>query len=376
MIKIINANVLTENGFEKTPIYIEDGKFAKAAECDCEIVDARGKMLIPGYMDIHIHGVCGHDFNDGSSEGMDIMSEFLASHGTTSVLATTSTTDRDVIKNAVVAIAEKMKTGTKGTEIVGLHMEGPFFSANALGAQNPEYIQEPTAENLEYMLGDNGDILKLLAISPELAGSTQMIDMLTARGVVCAIGHTGAEYDCAVNAIDHGCKMMTHFYNAMTPLKHRDPGVVGAVLEGRGADIQLICDFVHVHPAAINVAIKGAGKEHTVMISDAISGTGLGDGQYMLGGLDVFVSDGVARIAGGALAGSTLTLDVAMKNMVSIGYSIEDVSKFLSYNPATKIGLGHKKGLIKTGYDADAILIDNDFNVCTTFVGGRKVFEK
>ena len=374
MTKIINARVLTENGFENKDIYIDGGKITSAcANCD-EIIDANGKMLLPGFMDIHIHGVCGHDFNDGNAEGLDVISDFLASHGTTSVVATTSTTDKNVIANAVKVIAQKMKTGTTGAEIVGLHMEGPIFSDKAIGAQNPAFTQQATIQNVDAMLGDNKEILKMLALSPELEGSDELIAALKERGVVCAIGHTGAEYDCAVKAIEQGCTMMTHFYNAMTPLKHRDPGVVGAVLEGRGADIQLICDFVHVHPAAINVAIKCAEKEHTIMISDDISGKGLGDGVYDLGGLEVFVKSGVARIAGGALAGSTLTLDTAMKNMVSIGYSVEDVSKFLSYNPARALGFAEKKGLIKDGYDADLIIMDDDFTVCKTFVNGKCVY--
>ena len=374
MTKIINARVLTENGFENKDIYIKNGKITSACEECTEIIDANGKMLLPGFMDIHIHGVCGYDFNDGNADGLDVISDFLASHGTTSVVATTSTTDKNVIANAVKVIAQKMKTGTTGAEIVGLHMEGPIFSDMAIGAQNPAFTQTATIENVDAMLGDNKDILKMLALSPELEGSEELIAQLKARGVVCAIGHTGAGYDSAVKAIEQGCTMMTHFYNAMTPLKHRDPGVVGAVLEGRGADIQLICDFVHVHPAAINVAIKCAEKDHVIMISDAISGTGLGDGVYDLGGLEVFVKSGVARIAGGALAGSTLTLDTAMKNMVSIGYSVEDVSKFLSYNPAKALGLAGKKGLIKDGFDADLIIMDDDFSVCKTFVNGECVY--
>lgn len=375
MLKIINARVLTPDGFEKKSVYINNGKFTFGADENCEIIDAKGNMLLPGFTDIHIHGVCGHDFNDGNAYGIDVMSKFLASHGTTSVLATTSTADKHMLKKAVDVVAQKIKDGTEGTKILGLHMEGPFFSTFALGAQNPAYTQRATFENLNYILGDNADILKLIAVSPELEDAESFISELNSRGVVTAIGHTGADYDCAVAAIENGCRMITHFYNAMTPLKHRDPGVVGAVLEGRNADIQLICDFVHVHPAAINIAIKCVGKDHVAMISDAISGTGLGDGAYMLGGLDIFVKNGVARIKDGALAGSTLTLDVAMKNMTSIGYSIEDVSRFLSYNPLKMIGLADRKGLIKEGYDADAIIMDDDFNVKTTFVDGKIVYD-
>lgn len=375
MLKIINARVLTQDGFENRAVYVKDGKFTFCGDESCEIIDAKGNMLIPGFTDIHIHGACGYDFNDGNAEGIDVMSEFLASHGTTSVLATTSTADKYMLKKAVEVVAQKIKDGTTGTKILGLHMEGPFFSTLALGAQNPAFTQEATLENLDFILGDNADILKLIAVSPELENAEKFVSELNSRGVVTAIGHTGADYDCAVKAIKNGCKMLTHFYNAMTPLKHRDPGVVGAVLEGRNADIQLICDFVHVHPAAIKIAINCVGKDHVAMISDAISGTGLGDGQYMLGGLDIFVKNGVARIEGGALAGSTLTLDVAMKNMVSIGYSVEEVSRFLSYNPLKMVGLADSKGLIKEGYDADAVIMDSDFNVKTTFVDGKIVYK-
>lgn len=376
MTKIINARVLCENGFEQRDVYFNNGKISfEGNGADC-VVDAAGKMLLPGFIDIHIHGVRGCDFNDGDVDGLDTIAEFCASHGTTGLLATTSTAHIEALRKAVVAISTKMETGTVGAGILGLHMEGPFFSTMALGAQNPEYVLDMTVKNLDYILGDNAHILRMAALSPEATGAFEMIEELKRRGVVCAIGHTGADYDTASKALEKGANMLTHFYNAMTPLKHRDPGVVGAVFERGDADIQLICDFIHVHPAALKVAIKNVKRENVIMISDAISGTGLGDGQYMLGGLEIFVKDGIARIAEGNLAGSTLTLDVAMKNMVSIGYSVEEVSRFLSANPARAIGYGSTKGVIGEGYDADVILMTDDFEVTDTFVGGKCVYSK
>lgn len=376
MIKICNANVYSAGHFEKKNLFINNGKIAFNGNNDCEVIDAEGKILIPGFIDIHIHGAVGCDFNDGSEDSIEKIACFAASHGTTSLLGTTSTIGRDDAKKAIAVIAEKMKTGTRGANILGLHMEGPFFNPSALGAQNPEFVQSPSSEKLEYMLGNNASALKLLALAPEQEGAFELIEELSKAGIRTAIGHTAADYDCASRALDAGCNMLTHFYNAMTPLKHRDPGVVGAVFENGNADIQLICDFIHVHPAAVKVAVKNVGEDHVIMISDAISGTGLGDGKYKLGGLDIFVKDGVARIAEGNLAGSTLTLDTAFKNMLGIGFTIETVIKFLSENPAKAIGVADRKGYIKEGFDADMILLDDDFNVSMTFVGGKAVYSK
>lgn len=375
MIKIKNARVYNNGCFENKDLFINHGKITFSAEGECESIDANGKMLIPGFIDIHIHGAMGYDFNDGSEKAVDEISRFTASHGTTSLLATTSTVNKDTAKKAIDVISKKLNGNTPGAYIVGVHMEGPFFNPSALGAQNPQFVQLPSMENLEYMLGENAHSLKLLALAPEQEGALELIKQLSARGVRTAIGHTAADYATALEAIGCGCNMMTHFYNAMTPLKHREPGVVGAAFDSKNVEIQLICDFIHVHPAALRIAIQNVGVDNVIMISDAISGTGLGDGKYDLGGLDIFVKDGIARIAEGNLAGSTLTLDTAMKNMVKIGYPIETVIKFLSENPARAIGVADRKGYIKEGYDADFILIDDDFSVAMTFVLGKPVYK-
>ena len=376
MVRITNAKAYINGKFENKDIYIDNGKISFSGDVNCKTVDATGKMLLPGFIDIHIHGAMGCDFNDGTEEAIDTIAEFTASHGTTCMLATTSTVGSEVLKKAASAVAVKMKKGTKGASLAGLHMEGPFFNPKALGAQNPEYVEAPSLKTLDDVIGCNSEILKLVALAPEMDGAFEFIEQMNARGIRTAIGHTAADYETTVKAINAGCNMMTHFYNAMTPLKHRDPGAVGAVFDNKNAQIQLICDLIHVHPAALRIAVNNAGEDNVIMISDAISGTGLGDGKYNLGGLDIFVKDGVARIEQGNLAGSTLTLDTALKNMVKIGFPLETAVKFLTENPARAIGIGNRKGQIKEGYDADMVVMDNDFNVDMTFVCGKKVFQR
>ena len=375
MIKIKGAKTYINGQFEEKDIFIDNNSGRIRFDGNAEtVIDARGMFAVPGFIDIHIHGAMGCDFNDGSPDGIDTIAQFVASHGTTCLLATTSTISADAEKNAVSAIKEKMLTGTKGACIGGLHMEGPFFNPSALGAQNPEYVQKPSFENLEAMLGENISLLKLLALAPETDGAFELIEKLSSKGIRTAVGHTAADYATVVKAINSGCNMMTHFYNAMTPLKHREPGAVGAVFDNGHADIQLICDLIHVHPAAIRIAVNNVGEDHVIMISDAISGTGLGDGKYNLGGLDIFVNNGIARIKEGNLAGSTLTLDTALKNMIKSGFKAETAIKFLTENPAKAIKLDNCKGFIKDGFDADIVLLDSGFNVLKTFVNGKQVF--
>ncbi len=374
--KIINANAYTDGEFQNKAVYINNGKISFEEQSADDVIDAKGNMLIPGFIDIHIHGAMGYDFNDGTDEALEKITRFVASHGTTSVLATTSTIAKDDEKKAINAIADKMLSGTDGARIVGVHMEGPFFNPKALGAQNPEHVLVPSIENIEYMAGDNLPIVRLVAIAPEVEGAIPLIEKLKKLGIRTAIGHTKATYAEAVSAMDSGADMLTHFYNAMTPLNHRDPGVVGAALDRGNADIQLITDLIHLHPAAIRIAINAVGEDRAIIVSDAMCGTGLGDGVYKLGGLDVYVKDSIARIKEGNLAGSTLTLDVALKNMVSIGYKPETAIKFLTQNPARAIGVSDKKGSIKEGMDADMVIMNSSFEVLRTFVGGKTVYNR
>lgn len=376
MLQIKGAKTYINGQFEQKDIFIDNNGAIRFDGNADTAIDANGLLLVPGFIDIHIHGAMGCDFNDGDTNGINTIAKFAASHGTTCMLATTSTVSAATEISAITAIKKAMQIGTDGACIAGLHMEGPFFNPSALGAQNPEYVQKPSLNALCLMTGDDASFLKLLALAPEQDGAFELIEQLCEKGIRTAVGHTAADYDTVTRALHSGCNMMTHFYNAMTPLKHRDPGAVGAVFDNGNADIQLICDLIHVHPAALRIAVKNVGEEHVIMISDAISGTGLGDGKYNLGGLDIFVNNGIARIKEGNLAGSTLTLDTALKNMIKIGFKIESVIKFLTENPAKAIGLEYRKGFIRDGYDADIVLLNSELNVVKTFVGGKAVFEQ
>lgn len=373
--KLIHAKIFQKKGFVEGNLCIHQGKFVQESKDD-QIVDVKGMMVLPGFIDIHVHGAMGADFNDGTQESIGKITGFFAAHGTTSLLATTSTVSIETLARAVEAAAEYQKNPkAPGAQVLGVHLEGPFFNPNALGAQNPAYVQMPSEEIFLKIAGKHADFIKMAAVAPEMEGAEDFIRDMRRRGIVAAVGHTCADYETAKSAFSAGANMLTHFYNAMTPLKHREPGVVGAAFEHKNLYTQLICDFIHVHPAALRIAIEEMGKDHVIAITDAISGTGLGDGTYSLGGLEIFVKDGVCRIAQGNLAGSTLTLDTALRNLLSMGYSIADCVGFLSKNPARALGL-HQKGTIAEGFDADLVVLNDAMQVQMTIVGGEIVFDR
>ena len=373
--KLIHGKVFQEEKFDAKDLCIHEGKIVQESSDD-EIVDLRGKMVLPGFIDIHVHGAMGADFNDGTQESIEKITSFFAAHGTTALLATTSTVSVETLAKAVdAAAAYHNRPKALGAQVLGVHLEGPFFNPNALGAQNPAYVQAPSVETFLKIAGNHADFIKMAAVAPEMDGARAFIQEMCRRGIVAAVGHTCADYETAKDAFAAGANMLTHFYNAMTPLKHREPGVVGAAFEHKNLYTQLICDFIHVHPAALRIAIEEMGKDRVIAITDAISGTGLGDGTYSLGGLEIFVKDGVCRIAQGNLAGSTLTLDTALRNLLSMGYSIADCVQFLSKNPARALGL-HQKGALAEGFDADLVVLDDAMQVQMTIVKGKIVYDR
>ena len=373
--KIVNVNLVTERGAEPGELCIESGKIAKTVS-DTQVIDGKGALALPGFIDLHVHGAMGADFNDGTEESLQTITSFFAAHGTTSLLATTSTIPSEEIHRALEAVSGFMQKPCRDhARILGAHLEGPFFHPKALGAQNPAYVQMPSVEAFEKMTGEYGFLVKLIALAPELEGAEDFIRAMRQRGILAAVGHTTADYETAKKAFDAGSTMLTHFFNAMTALKHREPGVIGAAFEQKTLFTQLICDFIHVHPAVLRIAIEQMGTENIVAITDAMSGTGLGDGTYSLGGLDVFVKDGICRIAEGNLAGSTLTMDKAFCNLRSLGYSFADCVRFTSQNAARALGLSHCKGKLLPGYDADVVLMDAEGSVQMTLVDGNVVYQ-
>lgn len=338
------------------------------------MVDAQGGYITPGFIDIHIHGSNGSDVMDADIRSLENISTFLAGNGTTSWLATTMTVNLDEINKSLRTVEQYMgNQSPKGAQILGVHLEGPFLSKFAKGAHIEEYIVPPTKEVFEKITEGTNDIIRLVTMAPESDGALEFVKYLKDRNITSVIGHTKATYKQCTDAIEHGMTHICHFYNAMTGLNHREPGAVGAILDNDKATIELIADLVHLHPAALRLAVRIKGRDRVVLITDAMAAAGLQDGTYDLGGTPVYVKNGEARLESGTLAGSTLTQDRALANMVKIGIPSEDVVAMLTETPAREIGAGHYKGKLQKGYDADINVLDNAFQVKATFVKGNEV---
>ncbi|HZK34488.1 MAG TPA: N-acetylglucosamine-6-phosphate deacetylase [Bacillota bacterium] len=337
------------------------------------IVDAKGSYIVPGFIDIHVHGSYGADVMDASIDSLSNISSFLAKHGTSSYLATTMTCSVGDIRKSILAVSQYIKEDNgRGAQILGVHMEGPFINPLVKGAHDEAHIRAPSVVTFNEIVGDKADIIRLVTIAPELEGAQGLAAYLRKINTTVSIGHTGADYETAKGAIEAGINHTCHFYNAMTPIRHRQPGLVGAALDNDDSTIELIADLVHIHPAALRLAYRIKGRDKCVLITDAMSAAGLSDGLYELGGLKVYVENGVARQADGTLAGSTLTQDRALQNMVKAGVPLESTITMLTRTPAKVIGVDGYKGQLKKGYDADIVLLDKDLNIKETYIKGLK----
>ena len=256
---------------------------------------------------------------------------------------------------------------------MGVHLEGPFINPGAKGAQAEQYILPASRDGFVDLAGEYEGIIKRITMAPDVEGARELTEYLVSKGTVVSKGHTVASYEKRFEGIEWGMRLATHFYNAMTPLKHREPGAVGAFLERDDTTIELIADFVHVHPTALKIAIGLKGYDKVALITDSMAAAGMADGEYYLGSEAVIVKDGVARLKeGGNLAGSTLTQDQALRNMVSIGFALSDVVRMLTEVPAGIAGVSDYKGRIEKGYDADLVILDNELNVNRVFIRGNQ----
>jgi N-acetylglucosamine-6-phosphate deacetylase len=359
-------------------VVMEDGKILDVAPkgkyAEGEVIDAKGNYICPGFIDIHVHGCKGRDVMDGSVESLEVMAEFMAMHGTTAFLATTTTHGREEIRKSLKAVNDALHKDIKGAQILGVHLEGPFINSEAKGAHDEKYILAPSRESFRELVGDYESIIKRVTMAPDVEGAKELVNYLTGRGIVVSMGHTVGSYEQCMAGFEWGMTHVTHLYNAMSPLKHREPGAVGAAFDRDGVTVELIADLIHVHPAALRIAVAVKGSDSVALITDAMSATGMGDGDYVLGGLEVVVKEGVARLKErGNLAGSTLTQDQALRNMVLIGIPLEDAVKMLTEVPADIIGIGDKKGRIKKGFDADLVILDEKLHVSKVFIKGVQI---
>jgi N-acetylglucosamine-6-phosphate deacetylase len=361
-------------------LIIEQGKIAELAEGRVtplpgdQMIDASGHWVAPGFIDVHVHGSIGHDAMDATPDAIGDMGRFFAQHGVTSYLPTTTSASEDAIQAAIDNVVGCPQPAD-GAQHLGLHLEGPYLNLDHRGAQHPHYIRSP--QPAEYERWFQSGHIRLITVAPELDGAQPFIAAGVEQGIEFAIGHRGASYEQVVEAADWGVRQATHTFNGMLGVHHRTPGTLGGVLTDERIYCQVIVDGIHVHPAMVKLLIRAKGVRRTILITDAIRAAGLHDGTYDLGGQPVTVQNGVARIDNGSLAGSTLTLDTALRNaMQYAGLSLQEALLMVTTVPAQALHLGWQKGVLAPDADADVVLLDFDLNVVMTLVGGRAVYRR
>lgn len=359
--RIINGSVFDGEGFVERDVHAADGRFVEeAARAEGgETVDASGCYVIPGLVDLHFHGSAGADISDGDLAGLHKMGAYEASRGITALCPATMTLPEDVLMRAAQAAAAYEPAADEAA-LVGINMEGPFISPSKVGAQNPDYVRNPSAEEFRRLQEAAGGLFKLVDIAPEEPGAEEFIREM-ANEVRISLAHTCTDYDTAHRAFELGARQLTHLYNAMDPMHHRKPGPIPAAVEHGEVTAEIIADGVHIHPAMVRLAFQLFGDDRMILISDTLRAAGLEDGTYDLGGQDVTVRGPVATIDNGALAGSVSDLmrclTVAVRDM---GIPLASAVKAASANPARALGLDAERDAIEPGKVADAVLLDKE----------------
>lgn len=374
---IKNCNIIYLDKIESGSILIENGCIKEINPtncCDENVLDANGLYVSPGFIDVHIHGAGGCDTMDGTSYSINTIAKTIIKHGTTAFTPTTMTVSIEEIRKSLDAIKSVKESGSHGAHVLGVHLEGPFVSQKAIGAQNPNYILTPSISTYNEIVKDYENIIISITLAPEIEGAKELIKYLSSKGIVCSLGHTSATYEEAIEAIECGASHSTHLFNAMSPLTHRNPGVVGAIFDSN-ITTETISDGIHISYPVLRIAYKQKGTDNVLLVSDAMMACCMPNGDYSLGGQSVTVTDGEARLKNSALAGSLLTIDKAVRNVYkNTDLPLYEVIKMASYNGAKHCNVDNHKGQIKEGYDADLILFDDDINIKKVLVLGREVY--
>ncbi len=358
-------------------LVISEGKIARIdleqninTEAISKVIDGQGQYLSPGFIDIHNHGNSGYDFMDASKEAIDNISKYHLKNGVTSFLGTVITQSYDNMLNAAKNIFEY--NNNNYSQLIGIHLEGPFFSAIKKGAQPEEYIKSPDMSFIKSIVNMFGNKLKMVSLAPEKEGALDLISYLKNENITVSMAHSNATYDETIEAINKGATVATHLYNGMRSFTHREPGIVGAALVDDRVFCEIIYDRIHLHDAVTKIAIKMKTKEKIILVSDAMRATGLSNGIYELGGQEVIVKESAARLKNGSLAGSTLSLRTAVYNMINhLNAPICDAVRMASLTPAEAINIDDKKGSIELGKDADLILFDDEINIKCVLIEGK-----
>jgi N-acetylglucosamine-6-phosphate deacetylase len=372
---------------EKGVILIEGPRVAKVGPrervkipANATVIDNQDRLIVPGFIDMHIHGAAGHDLMEATPEAVSAVSAYLARHGTTSYLATTVTASLDRTLHAARSLGEIIRASHGGSDKIpgaqplGIHFEGPFLNAKKRGAHPVSQLKKPSVEIVERILDAAENTARIFTLAPELEGALTVLEYVRSRGLRIGIGHSNATHEEAERAIAAGATHAVHMYNAMRPFMHRDSGIIGAVLTDDRVTAELICDGVHVEIPAIQLLVRCKGIGGIILVSDSSSGAGMPDGNYRLGNFTVHVAGGVCRTVEGNLAGSTITLDAALRNLANFtGFSYRECLPCATLNPARILGLEKQKGVIAPGADADLAILDPNHYVTQTYVRGRPV---
>ncbi|MBC5629631.1 N-acetylglucosamine-6-phosphate deacetylase [Clostridium sp. NSJ-6] len=378
---ITNGKILVGKEYVEGNLEIINGAISRIGDFQVDrnklkVIDANGQVVVPGFIDIHTHGGNGIDINHASKDDLNKLSKFFASCGVTSFLPAILTDTHETMCKLLSEIADAKEEGTDGSEILGIHMEGPFLCVQYKGAM-PEYlIQDSSIENIKDYINSSKNNIKYMTISPENKGVEELVAYLRENNIVASMGHTGADYNKCLSCINAGVTSSTHVFNAMGTLHQHRPSAIGAALE---SDIysEIICDGFHLHPGIVRLIIKVKGDEKILAITDSIMAAGLSDGEYKLGVNDIVVKEGDAQlVSDGTRAGSTLTMDRALINLIKFtGRKLEDVIRFLTKNQANVLGLDNK-GEIAVGKDGDIVILDNKLTPICTVVKGKIVYER
>jgi len=389
-----DKRIIIINGTIITPFHLVSGKaiivekgrireivnkeeLSTAILTGAEVIEGKDKFIAPGYIDIHVHGGGGSDVMDGDYEAINQIAIAHSHFGTTSFLPTTMTMSKDKIIRSLRSICEAVKKGTAGAEILGIHMEGPYINPEKKGAQKEDDIKKISIEEFLEFNQASGNLIRLVTIAPEMPGAIGLIKYLYKQGIITSVGHSNATYAQVQAGIQAGLSHVTHTFNAMRGLHHREPGVVGAALTSPELTVEIIVDGIHIHPIVLKVLTKIKEGEKVVLITDAMRAAGLKEGTYDLGGQEVIVTKGQARLKDETLAGSVLTMDKAVKNMVNkIGIQLPKAIQMASFNPAKSIGIENKKGSLEPGKDADIVILNKNLETELTIVAGKIVYRR
>lgn len=358
------GRVVTPGGVVDGDVVVQDGRIAAvglAPPATGDVVELGGRWLLPGFIDVHVHGGGGAQCNTGDPAEVRRVAAFHAKHGTTSLLATTVAAPVDDLRRALGAIEDARASQAAGeAEILGAHLEGPFLNPAWPGAMEGDAFVAPDVDVLMRLLASGR--VRSMSLAPEVPGALAVIERADAQGVLVSLGHTDATYRQAHAAVEAGARAVTHAFNAMRPLHHREPGMVGAALDLDELTCEVICDGIHVDPVVVRLLVERKGPKGTMLVTDAIEATGLADGEYRLGERRVVVRDGRATLPGhDTIAGSTLTMDRALRNVIAFtGVSVADAATMAATTPARTLGLGDRKGAIAPGLDADLVILEPD----------------